>query len=442
MRRRVALILLVAFVATSCRALVVPDPKGPQPSPDGFVSAAWWRNQQRDYLDYAHDQFSPGSYTNMINNAEWARRNHRPFNTAGITLADYANSFQRMDNFVDTADFDLTYMMNLWYGYRDVLPADVRTAMEAPYAVVQVLVHRSAADGHDRPALLLVREPPPAVPRRRVPRRAGIPERRLQQRRQHRRMAQGAGARVHRRVAHREGPLRFHRVALRRLLPEDRRRAPDDRRVGRRPGVVTTRVDGARPPLLRHRAQHPARQLRCDARPLVHEGQERRDRSRHVQHVEAPVRRHAPPVHIGRRSRRHVAGPRPALPPPRRDPARRAVEAHHGRPGAHGRPARPFGARRRDRDRRRSATRSPTRRTSSSGGSAARRPRGRRSRSRSTPWTSTACGSRTSSSRSSPSPTSPAATATWRRRSPSSSTRCWASRCSRRSTPTPTAATR
>ena len=130
MRRRVALILLVAFVATSCRALVVPDPKGPQPSPDGFVSAAWWRNQQRDYLDYAHDQFSPGSYTNMINNAEWARRNHRPFNTAGITLADYANSFQRMDDFVDTADFDLTYMMNLWYGYRDVLPADVRTAME------------------------------------------------------------------------------------------------------------------------------------------------------------------------------------------------------------------------------------------------------------------------------------------------------------------------
>ena len=35
------------------------------------------------------------------------------------------------------------------------------------------------------------------------------------------------------------------------------------------------------------------RQLRRDARPLVHEGQERRHRPRHVQHVEAPVRRHA-----------------------------------------------------------------------------------------------------------------------------------------------------
>jgi hypothetical protein len=129
MRRRLAFVLLVAVIATSCRTLIVPDPPGPR-STDGFVSASWWRNQQRGYLNYARQSFSPGSYTNMINNAEWARRTHTPFNTGGITLADYANSFQRMDNFVDTADFDLTYMMNLWYGYRDLLPADVRAAME------------------------------------------------------------------------------------------------------------------------------------------------------------------------------------------------------------------------------------------------------------------------------------------------------------------------
>ena len=129
MRRRLAFVLLVAVLATSCRTLIVPDPPGPR-STDGFVSASWWRNQQRGYLNYARQSFSPGSYTNLINNAEWARRTHTPFNTAGITLADYANSFERMDDFVDTADFDLTYMMNLWYGYRDLLPADVRTAME------------------------------------------------------------------------------------------------------------------------------------------------------------------------------------------------------------------------------------------------------------------------------------------------------------------------
>ena len=46
-------------------------------------------------------------------------------------------------------------------------------------------------------------------------------------------------------------------------------------------------------------------------------------------------------VHTRPTTRRHAAGPRPALPPARGDPAGRAVEAHHGRPGAHGRPARP-----------------------------------------------------------------------------------------------------
>jgi hypothetical protein len=130
MRKQLAAMLFVTMIATSCRTLIVPDPPGPR-SPDGFVSDSWWRNQQRGYLNYARQSFSPGSYTNMINNAEWARRTHTPFNTAGITLADYANSFQRMDDFVDTADFDLTYMMNLWYGYRDLLPADVRAAMES-----------------------------------------------------------------------------------------------------------------------------------------------------------------------------------------------------------------------------------------------------------------------------------------------------------------------
>ena len=48
-------------------------------------------------------------------------------------MADFANSFSRFDNYVDTSDFDLTYLMNLWYGYRDLLPADVRAATEAHF---------------------------------------------------------------------------------------------------------------------------------------------------------------------------------------------------------------------------------------------------------------------------------------------------------------------
>ncbi len=40
MCRRLAFVLLVAVIATSCRTLVVPDPPGPR-STDGFVPASW-----------------------------------------------------------------------------------------------------------------------------------------------------------------------------------------------------------------------------------------------------------------------------------------------------------------------------------------------------------------------------------------------------------------
>ncbi len=130
MRKPVVIALLLAMVATSCRVLLTPDPPGP-PSHDGFVNADYWAARQNSFLDYASTQFSAGSPTNLIANAEHARRTGTPFNTAGITAADYANSFSRMDNFVDTSDFDLTYIMNLWYGYRDLLPADLNAAIES-----------------------------------------------------------------------------------------------------------------------------------------------------------------------------------------------------------------------------------------------------------------------------------------------------------------------
>ncbi|MGH8976651.1 MAG: hypothetical protein ACRDV7_01155, partial [Acidimicrobiia bacterium] len=122
--RRIVGVALVALVAASCNVLITPDPPGP-PSTDGLVNASWWRDRQDGYLEYAVTDFSPSSYLNLINNGEYSRRNGTPFNTAGITLDAYTESFRRMDEYVDTADFDLTYMTNLWYGYRDLLPADV-----------------------------------------------------------------------------------------------------------------------------------------------------------------------------------------------------------------------------------------------------------------------------------------------------------------------------
>ena len=129
MRKPFVLAFLVAMVATSCRVLLTPDPPGP-PSNDGFVNAEYWNGRQNSFLEYAAARFSPGSPTNLIASAEYSRRAGTPFNAGAISVADYANSFSRMDNFVDTADFDLTYIMNLWYGYRELLPADLNTAIE------------------------------------------------------------------------------------------------------------------------------------------------------------------------------------------------------------------------------------------------------------------------------------------------------------------------
>lgn len=130
MRKSVVVALLVAMVATSCRVLLVPDPPGPR-SRDGFVEADYWRARQDSYLDFASTQFSPGSPTNLIANAEHSRRTGTPFNTAGISVADYAAVFNKFDTFTDTSDFDLTYILNLWYGYKDLLPPDLNAQIEA-----------------------------------------------------------------------------------------------------------------------------------------------------------------------------------------------------------------------------------------------------------------------------------------------------------------------
>ncbi len=129
MRKSLVMVVVAALFASGCAVLLTPDPPGPK-SKDGFVPAWWWNGRQNSYLDYASTQFSPSSFTNLIANAEHSRRTGAPFNTAGITMADFQPAFDRMDDFSDTADFNLTYLMNLWYGYRDLLPADVRQATE------------------------------------------------------------------------------------------------------------------------------------------------------------------------------------------------------------------------------------------------------------------------------------------------------------------------
>lgn len=133
MRKSLVLALVVAMVATGCKVLLPHKPSEPPAGGDGFVDAAAWKARQDAYLGFAATQFAPGSFTNLIANAEHARRTGAPFPTDQIHLSDFQPTFDRFDDYSDTADFSLTYLMNLWYGYRDLLPADVRAATEAHF---------------------------------------------------------------------------------------------------------------------------------------------------------------------------------------------------------------------------------------------------------------------------------------------------------------------
>ncbi len=97
----------------------------------GFVDEQWMRSRQDEYLAFATEELAPGSVTNVIAHAERATRDDKfPFASDAVTAADFAPIFERIDTLRDTTDFDLLYLMNLWYGYRDALDPELRTAIE------------------------------------------------------------------------------------------------------------------------------------------------------------------------------------------------------------------------------------------------------------------------------------------------------------------------
>jgi hypothetical protein len=130
-----ALALVVVMTATACHPAWNTGPRGNHNPPSiddgGFVSSAWMTARQDDYLQYATTTLSPGSVTNVINHAERAQRDPGfSFDAAAVTPETFAPSFDKIDNFVDTADFDLLYLMNLWFGSRDLLTPELRAAIE------------------------------------------------------------------------------------------------------------------------------------------------------------------------------------------------------------------------------------------------------------------------------------------------------------------------
>jgi hypothetical protein len=121
---------VLALLAVGCTS----DDDGADDASESEVSSddgTWLRERQDDYLAFATTELQPSSALNVIANAERAARDGDfEFDAAAVTPESFERSFEKIDEFEDTADFDLLYLLNLWYGYRDVLSDDTRQAIE------------------------------------------------------------------------------------------------------------------------------------------------------------------------------------------------------------------------------------------------------------------------------------------------------------------------
>ena len=97
----------------------------------GFVDEAWFRGRQDDYLRAATTKLNRGSALSVLSHIEWADRDKGfTFDPSTLKPSDFADVFHKLDTFQDTGDFDLMYILNLWYSYRDRLPKDVQAAIK------------------------------------------------------------------------------------------------------------------------------------------------------------------------------------------------------------------------------------------------------------------------------------------------------------------------
>jgi hypothetical protein len=100
----------------------------------GFVDAAWMRDRQDEFLRFATAGLEPTSVTNVIAHAARAERDEQfDFDSEAVTVEAFQPLFDRIDTLRDTTDFDLLYMTNLWYGYRDRLTPELRAEIEARF---------------------------------------------------------------------------------------------------------------------------------------------------------------------------------------------------------------------------------------------------------------------------------------------------------------------
>jgi len=98
---------------------------------DGYADAAWFTERQDDYLSFASEELDPTNAVNVMAHAERAARDDSfEWDSSAVTPESLADPLEAIAGWKDTSDFDVLYLVNLLYGYRDQLPDDTVTAIE------------------------------------------------------------------------------------------------------------------------------------------------------------------------------------------------------------------------------------------------------------------------------------------------------------------------
>ena len=98
----------------------------------GFVDYGTFTGRQDDYLAFATTARSESSPINLLLHLERARRDPGFTPVATDVGPDaFQGAWDKIDGYQDTADFDMLYLLNLWYGYADELDPDLRARIES-----------------------------------------------------------------------------------------------------------------------------------------------------------------------------------------------------------------------------------------------------------------------------------------------------------------------
>ena len=126
MRRAVVVVVACTSLLASCvRPGLVLVGRTPPGNSRAFVA------RSDEYLRWATASFVPSDPLSVVASAERSLRDkHYHFDATAVTPDVFQPIFDRLTNLVDTSDFDLLYLLNMFYGYRTMLPPATQDAIK------------------------------------------------------------------------------------------------------------------------------------------------------------------------------------------------------------------------------------------------------------------------------------------------------------------------